>query len=51
MVHSCGFLCELLCRFGIVCVVFNIPERVTSLCLWALSEIFLVFLVFLGGDG
>ena len=30
--HSCGYVREQLCRFGVVSVMFGIPKRVTSLC-------------------
>ena len=47
MVHSCGYFRELSCRFGVVCVVFGIPKRITLLCFWTLSAIFSLIL---GGD-
>ena len=42
--HSCGYFREQSCRFHVVCVMFGIPKRVTSLCLRACREIFLLFL-------
>jgi len=47
LVYSCGYFCELPCRFGVVRVMFGIRKRVTSLSLRTLSEIFSLFL---GGD-
>ena len=47
LAHSCGYFRELSCRFGFVRGMFGIPNRVTSLCLPALLEIFSFFL---GGD-
>ena len=47
LVHSFGYFRELSCSFGVVRLMFLIPERVTSQCIRALSE---VFSLFLGGD-
>ena len=44
LLHSCSYFRELSCRFGVVCVMFSIPKRVTSLSFRAFSEIFPLFL-------
>jgi len=45
--HSYGYFHEQSCRFHVVRVMFSIPKRVTSLCLRACRE---TFLLFLGSD-